>query len=190
MEVSIVGDDRTPVAELTKRYQIGRTQLYEKRLAAMSRAGLGEPIKIQNKAYVTAEQLKFLDALDKWIGENGSDVDRFLAERYGLHSDDGQKSSALATTREAMPESREALLLEILSATVQQISRTQANTLNNFEQLERAYQNRWHLPTHKLSELLDLKTLKGDTIERYGFKCTRLESRGRESEWLIEKIAR
>ncbi|MBD2083363.1 hypothetical protein [Leptolyngbya sp. FACHB-17] len=182
MEISIAADDRTPVSELPKRYGIGRTQLYERRLTAMAEAGLGEPVRIQNKSFVSSEQLRFLDSLHEWVQQNGSDVDRFLSERYGTKSNDGQ---SLATTDTTQAESKESMLLGLLSAIVQ---RNPANTLTNFDELEKAAMNRWRLPTNKLAALLELHTIKGDSIERYGFRCTRMQSKGKQSEWLIEKL--
>ena len=172
-----------PVSELTERYQIGRTHLYQVRLAAMEQAGFGSPIKKGgNKSFINADQLKFLDSLNEWILQNGSDVGLFLYQRYGI----GEDRSALSTNVDE--QSITLAAIGVMTHALQNLK--QSKTLENFYELEDACSKGWLIPSSKLAVLLGLKEIRGNRVERYGFVCERISKSGRESEWSINKSQR
>jgi len=172
-----------PVSELTERYQIGRTHLYQVRLTAMEQAGLGSAVKKGgNKSFVNENQLKFLDSLNEWILQNGSDVDLFLYQRYGI----GEDRSALSTDIDE--QSITLAAIGFMTHALQNLK--QSKTLENFYELEDACSKGWLIPSSKLAVLLGLKEVRGNRVERYGFVCERISKSGRESEWSINKLQR
>jgi len=174
------------VSDLIQRYAVGKTHFYQVRLEAMKAAIGVEPFKRGgNKSFVSEEGVKFLDSLDIWMQENGSDVNRFLFARYGIGQD--PQSSQMTSN-----DSEQSLTLAVMSQLATALDRLKPENriLNNFYDLEDACSKGWLIPTSKLSVLLGLKEVRGNRIERYGFVCERISKSGRESEWSINKSQR
>ena len=148
----------------------------------MEKTELGRPLKRGNKSFVTPEQLKFLDAMDIAIKENR--LDEFLNERAVSEqsSEQSGQSGQLATTTQSDPSA----VISILAEAIIQASR-QADPLAHIEALQKACDCGWLLSSSELAPLLKLARISGQTIERYGFTCTRVGRNGAESAWKITR---
>jgi len=167
-----------PVKDLPDRYDIGRTWFYKTYLPEMEKVGLGRPLKQGNKSTVTSEQLKFLDALDIAIKDDR--LGEFLNDRTSSGQSTKQ-SEQLATT--AQSDSMTALLT--LTSAI--LSQRQTDPLAHIEALQKACDRGWLISSSELAPLLKLSRISGQTIERYGFICTRSGRNGAESAWKITR---
>jgi hypothetical protein len=81
-------------------------------------------------------------------------------------------------------------LLQFLSTALEAISRSlpAAQPLANLEAIDRACEKGWLLSTSQLCELLGVRSISGQAIERYGFRFTRCGKNGREGAWAIAKL--
>jgi len=163
-----------PVKDLPDRYDIGRTWFYKTYLPELEKAGLGKPLKQGNKSTVTSEQLKFLDAMDIAIKDNR--LDEFLGER-AANEQSSKQSEQLATQSDPMTA-----LLTLTSAI---LSLKQPDPLAHIQALQKACDHGWLISSSELAPLLKLSRISGQTIERYGFICTRTGRNGAESAWKI-----
>jgi hypothetical protein len=161
------------VKDLPDRYSVGRTWLYKTYLSAMKKTWLGKPAKRGNQAFVTPEQLKFLDGLD--IAIKNDRVDEFL-HRWGVSELSTGQSEQLANL------DPQTAILTIASAV---LTLRQADSLAHIRVLQEACDRGWLLSTSDLAPLLKLARLSGAAIERYGFSCVRVGRNGSESAWRI-----
>lgn len=184
--------DLYPVSELGDRYSINRSNIY----ARLSKLGI-EPEKVGSKAYLNADQMVRMDALDEHI-KNGGSIATFVAEGDAYDRPIGQAS--LSRKTQDKPQQLEAetfvnAIVEQLAARLQPQSEVQtlppapASTsyLDALETLEKCSQHGWRLSTSQLAQLLGLKSLSGSEVKRYGFTFTRDGKNGSESAWRIEK---
>ena len=61
------------------------------------------------------------------------------------------------------------------------------NPLSRFEQLQAIADHDWRPSTSELAAILGLNSLSGSSIERYGFRFTRVGKNGAQSAWKVEK---
>lgn len=184
--------DPYPVKELTTRFGIGRTALYD-RLKALGVM----PTKQGSKAFVSKEQLQRLDALDEHMKDGGAIADferaTLLSGEYG--EQDGQAYPVNSTPSPSeLSRSQAGGVLNFLRMDVQTVvivvregvvnpfikglkevllavfpaplSRVERGLrLSHLRELEEAYEKRWLLST---SELADLLGLSATTVRAYG----------------------
>ncbi|MBW4528967.1 MAG: hypothetical protein KME18_28065 [Phormidium tanganyikae FI6-MK23] len=137
------------VSELIERYGCKKTHFYQVRISAMKAAIGIEPFKRGgNKSYISEDGVKFLDSLNEWILENGSDVERFLYERYGI----GEESSRIKLTVKGSEPLNQFLLMAEAFQGLQQPK----SILENYRELEECARNSWQIPTSKLAALMEL----------------------------------
>ena len=210
--------DPYPVSELTTRFGIGRTALYD-RLKALGVV----PTKQGSKAFVSKEQLQRLDALDEHLKDGGAiaDFERapLLSGEYGEQNEQAYPvnpklpSGKLSRSETGGPlaffnlDVQAALVLVVdrlnsgmkealLAVFPSPLSRTERGLrLSHLRELEEAYEKGWLLSTSELADLLGLaaKTVRGygTQFEQAGFTFTRSEvgSRARgEAAWQVGKL--
>ncbi len=161
--------DSLPVNQLPDRYNVGRTAFYE-RVNALSL----QFEKKGNKSIASSKQVDLLDALHDHI-KSGNTIDSFVESLPKT-----APNSQLATIE---PSDSVAAILTLTSAILQQ----RTDPLAHIEALQRACDRGWLLSTSDLAPLLKLSGISGQTIERYGFICTRSGRNGAESAWLITR---
>ena len=161
--------DSIPVADLPKRYGIGRSQFYERR----DRLGLKFESR-GNRSFASGEQVDLLDALHDHI-KAGNTIDSFI---NSLPTKAPQ--SQLATIEQSDSVTA---MLTLTSA----ILNSQKDPLAHIRSLQEACDRGWLLSSSELAPLLKLNKVIGQTIERYGFICTRAGRNGAESAWKITK---
>ena len=203
--------DSFPVSELQHRYNIVRSNVYN-RLEALDI----KPEKQKGRAYVNGEQLQMLDALDEHI-EKGGTTSEFVALRAdsGLvekssgqqHLSTGQiqKSSGqldlsngqagqfpITEQHSALAGFIEALASRLIPMIASQLKPAH-DPLASLRGLEEAYRNQWLLSTSELAQLLKVspRTVRGygSPFEDAGFVFTRAGTRKRgEVAWKISKL--
>lgn len=163
--------DRLPVADLPKRYGIGKSSFYE-RVGALKL----EFEKRGTRSIASLDQVDRLDALHDHLQKRGNTIESFIESLP-----DAESESGLATTAPSDP------MTALLTLTSAILSQRQADPLAHIEALQRACDRGWLISTSELAPLLKLAKLSGQTIERYGFTCTRSGRNGAESAWLITR---
>lgn len=181
--------DRLPVSQLGERYGLVRSAVYTR----MDALGI-KPVKVGNKAYVTAEQLALMDDLHQFIQRGGTTAE-FLESR-GIQRGDSspdmssEQSSGLSTVQPDIIQLVRAIAAEIASRF--QPALPDPDPLAYFEALERAAQGGWLLKTSEIAYLLDLPPaelkLYGDRFSEAGFVFTKAGYRsGGEIAWKVSK---
>ena len=185
--------DRLPVTQLIDRYKLVKSAVY-KRLEAL---GI-RPEKIGNKSYINADQLKLMDELHEFI-QLGRTTAEFL-EMRGLprHS----STESFESSGQSLGQSSELSLgqpdiLQLIAAITAQLASklqpvSEPDPFAYYEILEKAAQNRWHLSTSELAELLDLLPSEiqqyGDRFSEAGFVFTKEGYRsGGQFAWRVAK---
>jgi hypothetical protein len=212
--------DSFPVSELQHRYQIVRSNVYN-RLEALNI----KPEKQGGRAYVNGEQLQLLDALDEHIEKGGttaefmaSRVDSGLVEKstgqmeksFGQQQlDSGQieKSSGQLDLSNGQAEQftiteQQSALVGLIEAITSRLMPMIASQLKpahdplaGLRGLEEAYRNQWLLSTSELAQLLKVspRTVRGygKQFSDAGFVFTRAGTRKRgEVAWEISKLGK
>lgn len=180
--------DLIPVSSLSDRYEVARSNVYNRL------SGLGiEPEKQGGKAYLNADQLRLMDALDRHLKAGGTIAD-FQHDGQLSYRPTGHAESSYRTqgSVDTLPLSRKgdqslalALVVEAIAEKLTDLKPT--DPLANLRTLDEAAQRGWLLSSSQLAPLLGLKTLTGQTVHRYGFTCTRQGRNGIESAWKIAK---
>jgi len=182
--------DPYPVSELTTRFRIGRTALYD-RMKALSIL----PIKQGNKAFVSKAQLQRLDDLDAHLKEGGAlgdfepvltpagaygepDEQAYLVSPNALpgklsrSQDNGVFDFRRLDVRTVVVVVREGVVNPLISGLKETLlvvfpaplSRVERGLrLSHLRELEEAYEKGWLLSTAELADLLGLsvKTVRG-----------------------------
>ncbi len=209
--------DPYPVSELTTRFGVGRTALYD-RINALKIV----TTKQGNKAFVSKEQLQHLDELDEHLNEGGiiGNFER-VYHTSGEHGEPDEQaypnssktplgrtsrtegggplgflrmdvpSVAVLVVNLAVSGIKETLLL-IFPAP---LSRTEKGLrLSQLRELEEAYEKRWRLSTTELVDLLGLtaNTVRGygEQFEHAGFTFTRSRVSTRERGQVAWKVGK
>lgn len=178
--------DRLPVSQLSNRYNIVRSAVYN-RLEALNI----RPERIGNKAYVNAEQLQLLDELHQFIQAGGTTAE--FQERRGIQKETEASAGLSSGLSTIQPD-----IIQLVSAIAAQFaSKLQApspepNPLAYLETLEQAARNGWLLKTSEVAYLLDLRPSEiasyGDRFAEAGFFFTRAGYRaGGEVAWRVSK---
>lgn len=180
--------DLIPVSSLSDRYGVARSNIYN-RLSGLSI----EAEKQGGKAYLNADQLRLMDALDQHLKAGGTIAD-FQPNGQLSYRSTGQAEpsyrtqdslSTLSLSRKGDQSLALALVVDAIAGKLTDLKPT--DPLANLRTLDEAAQRGWLISSSQLAPLLGLKTLTGQTINRYGFTCTRQGRNGVESAWKITK---
>ncbi|MBD3882129.1 hypothetical protein IFO70_10200 [Phormidium tenue FACHB-886] len=169
--------DRFPIAQLPDRYTIGRTALYD-RINALSI----EPERERNRAYVSPEQLRLLDALDTHL-KQGKTVEAFLnrlSEQSELSVMSVQPANEQSELTPLPPSWM--LLVESLAA---RLTPQPLDPLLPQRQLEEIADRGWVVSSSQLRQVLGVNVREG---ERLGFVFRRSGRVGRECGWKVVKV--
>ncbi len=182
--------DLIPVSRLSDRYGVARSNIYNRL------SGLGiEPEKQGGKAYLNADQLRLMDALDQHLKAGGTIADfqpgGQLSYRPTGHVEPSYRAQDSPATLSLSRKGDQSLALAMVVDAIagKMASLKPADPLANLRTLDEAAQQGWLLSTSQLAPLLGVKTLTGQTIHRYGFICTRQGRNGVESAWKITKTS-
>lgn len=162
--------DSLPVADLPKRYSIGKSSFYE-RVSALKL----EFEKRGTRSIASADQIDRLDALHDHLKTRGNTIESFINSLPNPEPENSQL---------AIAQSDPSAVVGILASAIIQASR-QADPLAHIQALQKACDHKWLLSSSELALLLKLARVSGQTIERYGFTCTRMGRNGAESAWKI-----
>lgn len=181
--------DRLPVAQLTSRYDIGRTSLY-KRLSDLNI----KPHTLGNKAYVDAQQLDLLDRLHQHL-KSGHQTAEFLEVVQLFTEQSGELSTEQFAEQSALSGelslSNDHSFLNILSDLATGLTPHPVSYISaRLHLLQDACDHHWLLPTSELAQALHIspKTLTHHkSYQRYGFIFTKVGRSGGESSWKVSK---
>lgn len=178
-----------PVADLPDRYGISRSQVYARLDALKRQDPTLAPEKRGKKAYVSGDLLEMMDSLQVLLGQGDSlaeAVEKVLnvapqtRPMRPVGQSDRTQDSAILPTGE-MPSELVVLARAIAG------QQAEPDPLMKYRQLEEIAAHGWQLPTTELADLLGLKSLSGDTFERYGFRFVRCGRAGSQFTWKVVK---
>lgn len=185
------------VSELSERYGITRSNVYNR----LNKIGI-QPEKIGGKAFLSADQLAQMDALDGHLKQGKTFEDFLVDRRYaniptgqieksyrnGRTTGNSENSAQLANSQPsalAVDALADAIALKL--AAIAPAPSAPMEPLANLRLLQEAFFSGWHLSTSQLAPLLGLKSLSGRELRRYGFIFRRVGKNGSESAWKIIK---
>jgi DNA-binding MarR family transcriptional regulator len=162
--------DRIQVSQLMARYDLARSAVYTR----MTALGI-TPIKIGNKAFINAEQLRQLDDLHLHI-QGGGNTAEFQEMRGYRRKKESQDESTGLTAGQGD-------ILGMFNRMLGMFQPTPPDPLDYYEKLEQAYRNGWELKTSEIADLLDIPPSEikqyGDRFQEAGFVFLRSGSRWR-----------
>ena len=166
--------DSFPVAELPRRYGIGRSVVY-KRLH-----GLGiHPQQQGRRSYVDGDQLKLLDDLDEHIRRNGT-IASFVERQAEIEPAQPEPSGEIAPTISA---------IERLAAALSPSETSRADPLEPHDQLYKAAERGYWLNAAELGEILGVTagaiSRRGTEFRAKGFRISHV---GRERRRKLYQI--
>jgi hypothetical protein len=183
--------DSFTIKDFESRYGVARSNIYNRINGLKEKGYPMEAEKQSGKSIFNAGQVAVMDALDAHLKAD-NDIASFPAVA-------GHESLATVLQDKPQPSRRtqdtptfgltdfpEAIALRV--ATLLQPPPL-TDPFANLKALEEAAQRGWLLSSSQLAPLLGLKTLAGQTIDRYGFTCTRQGRNGVESAWKITKTS-
>ncbi|WP_253274179.1 hypothetical protein [Myxosarcina sp. GI1] len=185
--------DRVPLSQLPSRYDIARSNLYNR----IKDLGI-ETVKQGRKAFVTAEDLELLDGLHAHLKRGGTTLGfiQILKKKGHLALSTIERPASYLTesTQESEPiiAINPVALVSTIETVVKRMIPQSTRRLTYLEELESAYQNGWLLSTSEVSDLLGFtpKTIAsyGSEFSDAGFTFTRVGTRkGGEIAWSIDK---
>lgn len=180
-----------PVAELTKRYELVKSQVYARINALKSINPDLAPFKIGVKSYVNAAVLGCLDEMHRLISEEELTTEQAAEQIAGV-----TETSIIPNNQQTLSTEQQTELsgggaiapLEKTPVTAIQEA-LQSQPLARYELLDKAAERGWQLPTSEIAELLGTKSVSGHEFERYGFRFIRAGKAGAESTWKVEKLS-
>ena len=184
-----------PVSELMTRYDLVRSQVYARINALKAQNADLAPFKVGVKSYVNQVVLGCLDEMHRLITEEELTTEE-AAERVAgasetsIEPNNQQTVSAIQQTEmfgdaiALVPDehSEKAPIVAIKQA-------LQGEPFARYEMLDRVVEKGWWLPTSELAALLELRTLSGESFERYGYRFLRMGKAGAEGAWKVEKLS-
>lgn len=179
--------DEIPVAQLTDRYGVHRSQVYTRLDALKQRNPELVPYKRGRKAYINSYMLQCLDGMAALLQQG--------------HTTEEAADQVLGTLRQT-PNSRADSPVDTRQVATSTLAIAQPDStsvppnfdFNNLLEMLRGLQEladqNWWLSTSQLAQVMDMKSLpSGDSFERYGFRFTRTGKNGTETAWKVEKLS-
>lgn len=192
--------DSFTIKDFESRYGVARSNIYNRLKGLKDKGYLLEPEKQGGKSIFNADQVAVMDALDAHLkadndiasfpaAEGQTDLSYVLQDnRQPSHETQDIRSSELTPAAFGIASMLDAIAGKVVDIiTVRTVEAAPLDPLANLRTLDEAAQRGWLLSTSQLAPLLGLKTLTGQTIDRYGFTCTRQGRNGMESAWKITK---
>ena len=177
-------DTDFPVAELTDRYQIVRSQVYA-RINALK--GLNPdlaPFKIGVKAYVNQAVLGCLDAMHRLITDEG-----LITEEAAAHVAAQIQTSITPDTQQTVSAIQKNELSGDEAPHLRSIREaTESEPFGRYQWLDRVAERGWLLPSSELATLLGCNSVPTKDFERFGYRFTKSGKSGSENTWKTEKV--
>jgi hypothetical protein len=164
-------DNLIDINTLLHRYGLKSRQAVYDRLKDLK-------IKPARRGKITQDDLLLLDELDKHINSGGT-IDNFVKSPEVL----------LVDKMDKWEEPAETPTIEILLALIEKIVLHQlpsVSPLIQFEELERAVNHGWTLPTSVVRKITGIAP-KSDNFSRGSFVFIRSGKVGREAGWIVQK---
>lgn len=184
--------DSIPVANLTDRYGVARSNIYN-RLSALKI----EPEKQGNKAFINADQLALMDALDQHLKAGGklSDFNQSGGLSY-VSQDKPDLSYRSQDTMDITPEPIGLGWFGVIDAIAEKVASILTvrqpspppDPLANLRALQEVADQGWLLSSSQLAQLLGVKP-HGSEFSRHGFTFTKTGKVGAESAWKVTRSA-
>ncbi|MBN3875225.1 hypothetical protein [Nostoc sp. JL23] len=178
------------ISSLQQRYKLNSRQAVNNRINGLNI----EPIK---RGEISAEQLDLLDRLDKHIRSGGAIADFPIQPEVqveALDKLDKLEQDIEFNNSDAMPAAGYANAINIMAELMEKMMSyayaRDSSPLTNYEELEKAAEFEWILPTSKIKELIGVspKAAKdGDTFIRGSFAFIKLGKVGNETGWQVLK---
>ena len=191
------------VKELEDRYQLSRSNIYNRVNSLKAKGYDMEPRKMGTRSFFDGSQVEVMDRLHDHLrqGEDlasypGVDGRLVLPRPIERPVECPVGHSTETATNGALDLRPGDLAIDALAAAIvlklEPITREPAATsdpLASLRVIQETSDRGWRLSTNQLAPLLGLKNLPGKTFSRYGFRFTRCGRNGSQSAWLIEKDA-
>ncbi|MBN8561074.1 MAG: hypothetical protein J0L70_11155 [Leptolyngbya sp. UWPOB_LEPTO1] len=171
--------DGLSIEQLMERYDLGKTQFYERKNRL--KLEFDKP-KGSKKAIASSAQIQLLDELDDYLKLDGTTIDQFcIMKRIDEPS---EQFGELSTYTQSLSDPSLAIL-----TLFDRMTRIMPNSdpIGHIRLLDEACEKGWRLSTPELAQLLQLRTLRGNEIRRYGFICIRQGKNGTTSAWKIQR---
>ncbi len=177
---TILALERIPVSELPKRYNIARSAIYTR----LKDLGV-EPEKEGRRAYVSAQQLQFLDALHEHLQQGGATAE-FLKQKEANSPSFEPRIQDTLNLNSQLPETA-------VEEVVKRLIPDTGNRLAYLRELEEACEKGWLLSTQELADLLkfspDILLSYGEKFTDAGFLFNRAGMRKHgEVAWRVSKM--
>ncbi len=167
------------ISKLQQRYSLGSKQSIYNRIN-----GLG--IVPPQKGYVSSEQLDLLDRLDKHLRSGGTFDDFPIQPEVEVEPMEIQAMES--APQQERVEDLYLRTFDWMGGIIEQMiaQRQSDSVLERFEQLQKAAQMGWMLPTSAIASLIGIKP-RGQRVEYGNFSILRCDKRiGREAAWMIK----
>jgi len=193
-----------PVKNLPSRYSIGRAAVYNR----LEKLNI-KPYAINNKSFVTSEELELLDALDTFLKE-GKTMNEFLEQQGGLSTDTSLDKPVYSpldienslenidiyrpvdtryltvdTSRDTLRLTEVKDLVYDLIKTIQSDSKSSIDDLRNLQEIA---DKNWHLPTKRMAEIVGCSPATLGKHKEYhycGFVIIKTTKQGRGFLWRV-----
>lgn len=185
--------DGVPVASLTTRYRVARSQIYNRLDALKRRDSTLIPYKQGKKAFVDQQLLSYLDRMADLINSGlttDQAAEQVLGESGSVLSNAQDSPIRQYKTQDTfIPlQPTQSDIMTILAAIARQQPVEPKDPLRLFRLLQELADNDWRPSTSQLAEILGVKNISESQFERYGFRFTRAGKNGPEFAWKVEKI--
>ncbi|PSN20483.1 hypothetical protein C7271_01895 [filamentous cyanobacterium CCP5] len=183
--------DRYTPDQVIRRYSIVKSAVYKR----IDQLGI-QSVKVGQRAYYTAEQVRLMDELHEHIRRGGNAPEFIKAKRLNPGSN-GASNDSFHNESSALinfPADLSQFISKIVAEVLKQIGAAQKpNPLDYLRELEESAQKRWPLRTSDIADLLGMEPEEilsySDQFFEAGFLFRRLSfpSRG-EVAWQVHKL--
>ncbi|MEH1808466.1 hypothetical protein [Nostoc sp.] len=171
------------ISSLQQRYKLNSRQAVNNRINGLKI----EPVK---RGEISAEQLDLLDRLDKHIRGGGAIADFPIQPEVQMDVLDKLNKPELDIELNNSEATAINIMAELMEKMMSYAYARDSSPLTNYEELEKAAEFEWILPTSKIKELIGVspKAAKdGDTFIRGSFAFIKLGKVGNETGWQVLK---
>lgn len=176
--------DEIPVAQLTDRYGVHRSQVYARLDALKQRDADLVPYKRGRKAYINSHMLKCMDGIAALV-QQGQTTDEAADQVLGKMSSPDSRADSPVDTRQVEDSG-------LVIAPQNEVVATEPSfkeLLEVLRGLQEVADNNWWLSTSQLAQVIGLRSLPSSEFERYGFKFVKAGRNGAETAWKVEKLS-
>ena len=184
--------DSFPVAQLTDRYSVARSNIYNRL------QGLGiQPEKQGSKSVINADHLALMDALDQHLKAGGTIADFAQTQEGSSYGQQDNRTMTYRTASIATPPDFSGMVEAIANQVAERLRQSAppqplalapvVERIEKYRRLNEICEAGYRLSTSDLAPLLGLKTLPGKAFDRYGFHFSKTGKNGAESAWQVTK---